>query len=180
MIRSTSSVVALVTLLFVALTVPSAVAIDGPLANANVSFGQWRQPLDRFPINSPAGSNEHQLIPHTATIRAGGAVNFIISGLHQPIVYAAGTQSTDIDTTLTVLTTGVPNNVPLIDDPNGRLYRGLDPSRLIYVTTVTGTLPVRDRVEVVQFPNPGRYLVICGVHPHFVNDDMFGFVNVLP
>jgi len=25
---------------------------------------------------------------------------------------------------------------------------------------------------------PGRYLVICAVHPHFVDDGMFGFVKV--
>ena len=38
----------------------------------------------------------------------------------------------------------------------------------------------RDRVEVVHFANPGTYLVICGVRNHFVNDDMYGFVRVLP
>jgi hypothetical protein len=27
---------------------------------------------------------------------------------------------------------------------------------------------------------PGLHLVICGVVPHFVNDDMFGWVRVLP
>jgi uncharacterized cupredoxin-like copper-binding protein len=39
---------------------------------------------------------------------------------------------------------------------------------------------VQDRVEVVQFTKPGKYLVICGVHGHFFNDDMFGFVKVRP
>ena len=36
-----------------------------------------------------------------------------------------------------------------------------------------------DRVEVVHFPDPGRYLVICGVLPHF-NDGMYGYVEVIP
>ena len=36
----------------------------------------------------------------------------------------------------------------------------------------------QDRVESVRFLKPGRYLVICAVHPHFVNDGMFGFVKV--
>jgi hypothetical protein len=31
---------------------------------------------------------------------------------------------------------------------------------------------------VVRFPNPGSFLVICGVRPHFVNDKMYGFVKV--
>ena len=56
----------------------------------------------------------------------------------------------------------------MINDPDRRIYRGLDP-RLV----------PQDRVEVVHFANPGTYLVICGVLPHF-NDDMFGFVRVIP
>jgi hypothetical protein len=39
------------------------------------------------------------------------------------------------------------------------------------------------RLEVVRFPNPGRYLVLCGVLPHFyegVSGEfiMFGYVRV--
>jgi len=37
----------------------------------------------------------------------------------------------------------------------------------------------RERVEVVQCENPGTYLVICGVLPHF-QQRMIGFVKVLP
>jgi len=33
-------------------------------------------------------------------------------------------------------------------------------------------------VESVRFTTPGTYLVICAVRPHFVNDGMFGFVEV--
>jgi plastocyanin len=36
-----------------------------------------------------------------------------------------------------------------------------------------------DRVEVVYFEEPGTYLVICGVLPHF-EEGMFGYVRVLP
>jgi uncharacterized cupredoxin-like copper-binding protein len=36
-----------------------------------------------------------------------------------------------------------------------------------------------DRVEVVHFAEPGTYLVICGVLPHF-QAGMYGFVRVLP
>jgi uncharacterized cupredoxin-like copper-binding protein len=56
----------------------------------------------------------------------------------------------------------------LIADPNRRVYRGLDPS-----------LQPADRVEVVHFAEPGTYLVICGVLPHF-QAGMYGFVRVLP
>jgi plastocyanin len=144
--------------------------IDGPLSNATISFGQWRLPLDRFPNTSPPGpAGQHQVIPAEVKIKAGGAVNFVISGLHQVIVYDDGTRPSDINPNLTTPTTGTPAGVPLINDPDDRLYRGLDPS-----------LHPRDRVEVVTFAEPGIYLVICGVQVHFVDDGMFGFVRVLP
>jgi hypothetical protein len=38
---------------------------------------------------------------------------------------------------------------------------------------------LQDRVEVVHFPNPGRFLVICAVLPHF-NEGMTGYVRVIP
>lgn len=145
-------------------------SVEGPLANATVSFGHWMQ-FDRF---AGAGGpndrfqNGHQLIPRTALIKRGGTVNFIIAGFHHVLVYAPGTDRGDINASLTV-PVGVPPGPPLINDPTNRVYRGLDPSRQ----------PTQDRVEVVVFPNPGRYLVICGVQPHFVDDNMYGFVRVL-
>lgn len=144
--------------------------LAGPLANATVSFGSWRTdpPLDRFPNLNDRTRNGHQLTPHETTIKVGGTVNFVIGGFHHVLVYAAGTQPSDINTSL-VRPVTAPPGPPLIDDPNNRIYRGLDPS-----------LQPQDRVEVVQFHNPGTHLVICGVLPHFVNDGMFGFVRVLP
>ncbi len=147
-------------------------AISGPLASATVSFGQWQTgpaPLDRFPNVSPRNRNVHQLTPNEVQIKAGGSVNFVISGFHHVLIYDDGTQPTQINTSLLTPTTGTPAGVPLINDPNRRIYRGLDPS----------TVGVQDRVEVVQFSKPGIFFVTCGVLPHF-NDGMFGFVRVLP
>jgi hypothetical protein len=89
---------------------------------------------------------------------------------NQAIVYDDGTQPGNINTTL--INPPPPGSMlpPLIDDPNRRIYRGPDP-RVI--------LPNVDRVEVVHFANPGNYLVICGVLPHF-QQGMYGFVRVLP
>jgi plastocyanin len=144
--------------------------ISGPLSNEVVSFGQWPTdpPLDRFPnLGAPARPNGHQLIPNEVKIKAGGTVNFIIAGVHHILVYDDGTQPGDINANLVV-----PGSAPpLIDDPNNRIYRGVDPRQF---------QPIQDRVEVVQFSKPGTYLVICGVRPHFVNDQMYGFVKVLP
>jgi hypothetical protein len=150
--------------------------LDGPLANATVSFGQWRNGLDRVALNPPPPpTNGHAVLPNTATVKAGGAVNFIIAGLHQIVVYGPGKQPGDVDVDpLTFLpdpTPGPPDFPPLVNDPDNRVYRGPDP-RLLF--------PNLDRVEVVHFPNPGLHLVICGVVPHFVNDHMFGWVRVLP
>jgi plastocyanin len=141
----------------------------GPLSNATVSFGGWMTtpPLDRFPNVNNRLANHHALTPVVAKIKAGGTVNFIIGGFHHVLVYDDGTQPGDIDKTMTVSVTNPPGPA-LIADPNRRIYRGLDPSTQL-----------QDRVEVVHFANPGTYLVICGVLPHF-NEGMFGFVMVLP
>lgn len=146
--------------------------VTGPLANATVSFGSWsaglEPPLDRFPnLGAPGKPNVHQLIPFETTIKAGGTVNFVVAGFHHILVYGDGTQLEDIDATNTIPVTAPPGP-PLVNDPTNRVYRGLDPS-----------LFPQDRSEVVQFPQPGTYLVVCGVLPHF-NDRMHGFVKVNP
>ena len=149
-------------------------ALDGPLANAVVNFGQWKTAptLDRYPnAILPPTANNHHLLPSRVWIRKGGSVSFIISGLHQILVYGPNVNPADINTSVPTgaATTGVPLGVPLVNDANNRIYRGPDPSLL-------GTL---DRVESVHFPNRGRYLVICGVLPHFL-EGMYGHVVVLP
>ncbi len=149
-----------------------AMANDGRRSDAaTVSFGQYETdpPLDRVatPVPPMGGNNHHELIPNivTITLKGDAVVNFIIAGLHQPIVYDVGTQPEDIS-----LLSPLPGAAGgIINDPNHRIYRGLDPN--------VATNP-RDRVEVVRFSKPGTYLVICGVVNHFVNDRMFGFVRV--
>ena len=146
--------------------------VSGPLANAVVSFGAWEtQPaLDRFPNVPPAPSaNAHLLFPFEAKIRAGGAVSFVIAGLHNVQIYGPGTEEEDINIGLTV-PMSAPPGLQIINDPTNRVYRGPDPSLL---------LPVLDRVETVQLSTPGRYLVICGVLLHF-QDGMRGYINVVP
>lgn len=143
-----------------------ALAADSPHDNATVSFGAWMTPFDRFPDNSPPPANHHELLPNQVTIRAGGSVNFILGGFHNIAIYGGGKQPEDVNTAVVVPPTN--GGPPLIADPAGRIYRGLDPS-----------LQPVDRVEVVHFPEPGLYLVICAVLPHF-QDGMYGWVRVLP
>jgi hypothetical protein len=144
--------------------------VDGPLANVNVSFGQWKTSpaLDRL-VSTPNSANLHKLIPFEATVKAGGTVNFIIGGFHLIGVYGPGTEFEDINGSLTAPLPGAPPAVPpAVNDPVNRIYRGLNPVQL-----------TQDRVEAVNFANPGRYIAVCLFLPHF-NDRMFGYIRVLP
>jgi plastocyanin len=163
-------------------------AVNGPLATATVSFGQWPTdpPLDRHPNLAPLNRNGHQLIPHEVTIKAGGTVNYIIAGAHQIAIYDDGTEPGDINTGL-LLPVSAGGPPVLIDDGANRIYRGPDLSVMPLLSIAPPPAPppasqrfLTDRVEVVHFPKPGKYLVICTVVFHFVEDGMYGWVRVLP
>jgi plastocyanin len=158
-------------------------ALRGPLARATVSFGAWpvgtvEAPLDRTvtPL-APVAPNVHALLPQQVTIKEGGAVNFVLAGFHQVVVYAPGTNPEDIDTSVILPIPGAPPEVGIIDDPENRIYRGLDP-RLLSPPPPSPNLLSQDRVEVVGFSKRGLYLVICAVNLHF-NEGMFGWVRVI-
>jgi hypothetical protein len=78
----------MVAMLFLFPTTPVAMDIDGRLTNTTVSFGQWQTApaLDGFPNSSPADRNNHELIPENVKIPPDGAINFLISGFHRPII----------------------------------------------------------------------------------------------
>lgn len=163
---------------------------SGPLSSATVTFGAFMSHprtcptpptpcpvLDRFVpgVNSTA-YNHHSLTPELATIKAGGTVNFIMSGFHVLAIYDDGTQPSDIDVSIIVPPTipdGPPRAPAIMADSRNRIYRGLDP-----VLLPAGGLR-SDRVEAFRFDKPGLYLVICAVVSHF-NDGMYGYVRVLP
>jgi hypothetical protein len=144
--------------------------VSGPQANVNVSFGQWKTspPLDRL-VSTPNSANLHKLIPFEATVKAGGTVNFIISGFHLVAVYGPGTEFEDINGSLTIPLLGAPMGFPpAVNDPVNRIYLGPNPFPLL-----------QDRVEAVNFGVPGRYVAVCAFLPHFI-DRMFGYIRVLP
>jgi plastocyanin len=150
--------------------------LSGRRAHATVAFGQWDAtgppPLDRHPLNSPINRNVHKMLPFEAEIDVGGAVSFLISGVHQILIYDDGTELADVREIL-------PEGSILVDDPHNRIYRGLNPQALFYAPApgTTANVGVRDRVEVVNFARPGRFLVVCGVVFHF-REGMHGFINV--
>lgn len=131
--------------------------------------------------------NVHALIPNEVAIKAGGTVNYIIAGFHVIAVYGNNTRPQDIAVNVTLPPFGAPTP-QIIDDPADRVYRGVDPTALPFLQGPTqlavppGVPPfqpvLQDRAEVVHFPNPGTYLVICAVLPHF-KQGMYGYVNVV-
>ena len=167
--------------------------LSGNHAQATVSFGQWdvnpnpappsKGPFDRQPTNSDRFRNVHELLPFEVTIDEGGAVTFIISGVHQIVVYTGDTQLSDLQAAAKNPANHLPGVPPLLEHPQGRQYRGLDPRALFYLTpdpaNAASMIPllVQDRIEGVNFAHAGRYLVVCGVVPHLL-EGMHGYVNV--
>jgi plastocyanin len=165
--------------------------LTGKRAHAVVSFGQWdadpAAPFDREPINTDLENrirNIHLVLPFEAEVDAGGAVSFIISGVHQILIYGPGADFAAVKEAFELAGSPVLPPIPpgLVDYAVGRVYRGVNPFALQYVPLVpppAGTMGnlVVDRVEAVNFKEPGRYLVVCGVLPHF-NEGMHGYVNV--
>jgi hypothetical protein len=137
-------------------------------------FGQWQQaggtaPLDRHPSTfapTPPVVGHH-VSPLNTTIAVNGSVAFLIGGFHQLGIYDAGIEPGDINANLQIPAS--PPFPPLVDDPNGRIYRGPDPRNMV-------AAPL-DRIEVFHFHRPGVYLAICLVLPHFI-DGMYGWIRV--
>src|SRR3954467_2482552 len=147
--------------------------ISGPLADATVSFGAWHTTpaQDRFLAATPPTANVHVVAPFEAKIKAGGTVNFIISGFHILGVYAPGTEFEEVNGTLTAAIPGAPPMFPtVVNDTLNRIYRGVNPFDL----PLGKFGPVLDRSEVVHFAEPGRYLVVCLFSPHFA-ERMHGY-----
>lgn len=159
-------------------------ALTGPLASATVAFGAWpvgtvEAPRDRFTLPfAPQGANVHALLPQEVTIKEGGAVNFVLAGFHHVVVYGPGKDPGDVSQAVLLPIPNAPVTVGLIDDPAGRVYRGLDPRIISPAPPASPNLLFQDRVEVVGFSKRGTYLVICSVNVHF-NDGMYGWVKVI-
>ncbi len=153
---------------------------DERSTNYTVSFGHWNptpttaptqtvSPMDRFAPADPNNRflNGHSILPNDFRIRVGDSVTFAISGFHLLLIYRR-TKPEDIDRTDLLLSPPM-TFPPLLNDPNNRLYRGLDPR----VNPAN-----QDRIEVVGFNTKGRYLVACGVLPHFFDAATQEFVMV--
>lgn len=100
-----------------------------------------------------------RIVPGAVAISAGGEVTFNVDGFHQVTIYEAGTKPKDINPD-----TGL---FPFINDPSGMM---LEPRVLWQGPVGAGT--------DFTFDDPGKYLVICNIAPHFELAQMWGWVNV--
>lgn len=188
---------ALVVPLFVASLTGPALSAQGPSRNVTVSFGAG--------LNTVGAANHH-IIPHQIDIKAGDVVNFAVAGFHQIFVYNPGTTPDDIQAYIDANGLGT---ALFINRMDGLYYTGINPSAVLGGVLipgandpdlVPGTPPTnpptngplpgippvnlarsasQNRVESVAFGEPGTYLVICNVRPHFA-DGMAMWVKVTP
>ena len=140
-------------------------------------------PLVKFGMNEhgspfdPAVGHDHStqakdlLVPRTVVISAGGRVQFEIDPFHRVNVYRAGTAPDDIDVSKLINFVSGPVFIPnfVIDDPTNRIAQS---PPFQFAIDQTWTTPVG------TFNTPGRYLVMCNFLPHFVANDMYGWVIV--
>lgn len=141
---------------------------SGPPSTATVQFGR-NELGSPFPPPEEHDASTHAkdaLQPRTVVISAGGTVTFSVASFHKIAIYEPGTTPDEIDTTL-LEPSGAPFPFPpIINDPTGRITRG------------ALALPGPDVAFSWTFDEPGRYLVICEVLPHFAAMGMYGWVIV--
>jgi plastocyanin len=145
-----------------------AVAQPGNKEVVTVAFG--------IGMNTPVTSAaNHHVLPEVIKVKQGGVVNFVVSGVHQIVIYNPGRDLSDLVVP--------PAPALLVNDLSGTFYVGPVATGGVaapagWAVASDGTLP-RNRVEPVTFEIPGRYLVICNIRPHLVNG-MWAIVEVEP
>jgi hypothetical protein len=141
----------------------------------------------------PNNAANHHIIPDTIRINVGDVVSFNVAGLHYIRVYGNGVRLTDVKLQIPdecevnplppavfPPQCGAPP-VPLVSaGPLAVYYEGINP----LVSPQPGppfaqAAAATNRVEPVSFLQPGRYLAICAVLPHF-NDRMYAWIEVRP
>lgn len=171
----------LVTMLLVVLMASSTVVY----AHRNIDFGDPN-------FSTPGDANNHVVIPNDVTIKTGETLTLLVHGFHQPLVYrvpedttrdrvATGTSGIVRVDGAPILDTNIvdPLHAPpdfIHDHSDHFIAEGANPREI--------KTDVVDRDEGLSFSltfsKPGRYLILCAVKPHFLNDDMFALVTVEP
>jgi plastocyanin len=156
--------------LAVAVVLPAAV-MAGPDNTASVQFGN---PTVGSPgpvgpgieLHDASANAQFNLVPGTVAVAAGGTVAFTVG-------VAGATGSNIVPHWVSVCRPGTtPDDV--VDSNLATI--GIDDSDC---TAVGGPVSSGSGQTVsVPFSEPGRYLVICNLRPHFTEFNMYGWVNV--
>ena len=144
-------------------------AIEDARDSVTVSFGAGLNTAQ------PGNSANHHILPREIRVRKDGVVNFVVAGFHQIIVFQPGVVLGQISVPAApalFLYDPAPTALPVhylglrpAGGPPPGLPATTDPSNAV------------NRVESVSFANPGSYLVICNVRPHFI-DGMWATIKV--
>ena len=115
----------------------------------------------------------HHVLPNMIEVKAGGAVNFAVAGFHQIVVYRPGIEASDI------VAPAFPPNLFMNVNLGTAYYVGINPRNANAGTPAAAATVYNgdNRVEAVTFSEPGVYLVVCNVTPHFT-DGMYAYVKV--
>jgi plastocyanin len=149
----------------------------------------------------PGNPANHHVLPGVIKVEVGDVVNFVVSGLHVIRVFDKGVRLNDVkraipvecqtnpaggapfpDTCAPVLAPGpVPVLLAAADGTSSLglplYYSGLNSLSPPPVPPFAPISVDQNRTEAVSFSKPGRFLVICGVLPHF-NDGMYAWIEV--
>jgi plastocyanin len=143
--------------------------------NAVVTFGRDNVGSS-FPPPSGHDRSFHakdKIVPHAIVIARGGTVTFQMGTFHQVVIYDQGVEPEDISLDPADLDDVVVPFPPFllpdfqITDPDGRLAESPISATPMSWTSPAGT-----------FDQPGTYLVICAIVPHFVEAKMYAWVVV--
>ena len=130
-------------------------------------------------------SRNRNFLPQALEADAGDTVRFEIAGFHQFAVYQVAPETSRqdvIDNPDAYVDTTISGNFDERDigDPTNRVALGSSPR-----TTDREVVNRNDAMATdVTINEPGRYLVICAIRSHFLDDDpaanggMFGFIDV--
>jgi hypothetical protein len=144
--------------------------------------------------NQPGNPANHHVIPEIVRVNVGDVVNFAVAGFHIIRVYGDGVNLSDVKAV-------IPDECEINPIPPATFPATCGPVGLppvvpagtlnVYYNGINGLVspqpgppfalpsPATNRVETVSFLQPGRFLVICAVLPHF-NDKMYAWIEVRP
>jgi hypothetical protein len=151
----------------------AAVVGAGIRSNVTVEFGRDRlgSPFPPPEEHDASGHARDKLFPREVVLERGGSVTFAMGTFHQVAIFAPGTRPGDIDASATVDLTA-PSGAVIIPDFL------IDVSGSALAVGPFSFAPMSWTSPAGTFDEPGLYLVVCTVVPHFVGANMYGWVRV--